>query len=53
MLVYPEGTWYHGMTEERIPQFVQQHLVENKPIQDWIFAENPLGSDGDDTMTTD
>ena len=53
MLVYPEGAWYHGMTEERIPQFVQQHLVENKPIRDWIFAENPLGSDGHDTMTTD
>src|SRR4051812_8176142 len=25
MVVYPEGTWYHGMTAERIPQFVQQH----------------------------
>jgi (2Fe-2S) ferredoxin len=43
MLVYPEGTWYHGMTAERIPLFVQQHLVEGKPIQEWIFAGNPLG----------
>jgi len=43
MLVYPEGTWYHGMTKERIPQFVQEHLVEGKPIEDWIFARNALG----------
>jgi (2Fe-2S) ferredoxin len=42
VVVYPEGTWYHGMTAERIPQFVQQHLVENKSIQEWIFATNRL-----------
>ena len=42
MVVYPEGTWYHGMTPERIPLFVRQHLVEGKPVEDWIFARNPL-----------
>jgi (2Fe-2S) ferredoxin len=42
MVVYPEGTWYHGMTAERIPTFVRQHLLEGKPIDDWVFARNPL-----------
>ena len=42
MVVYPEGTWYHGMTKDRIPRFVQEHLVEGKPIEEWIFARNPL-----------
>jgi (2Fe-2S) ferredoxin len=42
MVVYPEGTWYHGMTPDKIPQFVQQHLVEGKPVEEWIFARNPL-----------
>jgi (2Fe-2S) ferredoxin len=42
MVVYPEGTWYHGMTAERIPEFVQQHLIEGKPIRELVFAENPL-----------
>jgi (2Fe-2S) ferredoxin len=42
MVVYPEGTWYHGMTAERIPRFVQEHLVEGKPVTEWVFAENPL-----------
>jgi (2Fe-2S) ferredoxin len=46
MIVYPEGTWYHGMTAERIPSFVQQHLIEGKPIAEWIFACNPLGQPG-------
>jgi (2Fe-2S) ferredoxin len=42
MVVYPEGTWYHGMAAERIPRFVQEHLVEGRPIQEWIFAEGSL-----------
>jgi (2Fe-2S) ferredoxin len=42
LVVYPEGTWYAGMTAERIPRFVQEHLVEGRPIEEWIFARNPL-----------
>ena len=42
MVVYPEGTWYHGMTAERIPQFVRQHLIEGQPVREWIFTEHPL-----------
>ena len=41
-VVYPEGTWYAGLTAERIPLFVQQHLVEGRPVTEWTFAENPL-----------
>jgi (2Fe-2S) ferredoxin len=42
MVVYPEGTWYHGMTPERIEPFVQQHLVDGQPIVEWVFAHNEL-----------
>jgi len=42
VVVYPEGTWYHGMTAERIPEFVQQHLKENRPLEGQVFARNPL-----------
>jgi (2Fe-2S) ferredoxin len=45
MVVYPEGTWYHGMTPERIPRFVEQHLIEGKPVEEWVFARNPLGNE--------
>jgi (2Fe-2S) ferredoxin len=48
MVVYPEGTWYHGMTAERIPQFVQQHLVEGQPVGEWVFAHNPIGTEQDE-----
>jgi (2Fe-2S) ferredoxin len=42
LLVYPEGTWYHGMTAENIPRFVKEHLVEGKAVAEWVFAQNPL-----------
>jgi (2Fe-2S) ferredoxin len=47
-VVYPEGTWYAGLTADRIPLFVQQHLIEGKPVTEWVFAENPLPNRCDD-----
>lgn len=45
VVVYPEGTWYQGMIAERIPLFVQQHLIEGHQVEEWVFAENPLPND--------
>jgi (2Fe-2S) ferredoxin len=45
MVVYPDGTWYSGMTPDRIPRLVQDHLIEGKPIDEWSFARNPLSSE--------
>ena len=42
LVVYPEGTWYHGMTADRMPRFVREHIVGGAPIEEWIFARNPL-----------
>jgi (2Fe-2S) ferredoxin len=44
MVVYPEGTWYSGMIPERMARFVQEHLVAGRPIEEWIFARNPIGA---------
>lgn len=44
MVVYPEGTWYHGMTADRIPAFVQRHLIEGVVVGEWVFAQNPLSA---------
>jgi (2Fe-2S) ferredoxin len=42
LVVYPEGTWYHGMTADHIPRFVEEHLIAGRPIEEWVFARNPL-----------
>jgi (2Fe-2S) ferredoxin len=43
MVVYPDGTWYHGMTADRIARLVKQHLIDGLPVAEWVFARNPLG----------
>jgi (2Fe-2S) ferredoxin len=49
-VVYPEGTWYARLAKDRIPLFVQQHLVEGQPVEEWIFARNALPKEGDQTQ---
>jgi (2Fe-2S) ferredoxin len=50
-VVYPEGTWYAGLTAERIPLFVQHHLVEGRPVGEWVFARNPLPNPAGEAVT--
>ena len=41
-LVYPEGTWYSNVTEERCEEIIQSHLIKGIPIEEYAIAHNPL-----------
>jgi (2Fe-2S) ferredoxin len=41
-VVYPEGTWYCHVTPEVCEQIITRHLVGGQPVEEYVFARNPL-----------
>ncbi|MFZ4774231.1 MAG: (2Fe-2S) ferredoxin domain-containing protein [Terrimicrobiaceae bacterium] len=42
MVVYPEGIWYGTVTPERCERIVSEHLLEGRPVEEWIARRQPL-----------
>ena len=33
VVVYPDGTWYGGVTKEDVKQIVEEHLIGGRPVE--------------------
>ncbi len=37
LVVYPDGIWYHSVTEALLEQIFQQHILAGQPVESHIF----------------
>ncbi|MCY7408413.1 MAG: ferredoxin [Alkalinema sp. CAN_BIN05] len=42
LVVYPDGVWYRATSPEVIERIIQEHLLNNQIVQEYVFLTHPL-----------
>ena len=47
LLVWPDGIWYADVSPDRVKRIIEQHIIGQQPVEEWIFKRTPLNKTND------
>ncbi len=39
VVIYPEGVWYHSVTEDKVEELIRRHFQNGEVIEEWRFHQ--------------
>lgn len=42
LVVYPDGVWYGNVTIDAIDRIIDEHLINNQVVEDYVLCTHPL-----------
>ena len=45
VVIYPEQTWYGGVTEEDVEEIIQKNIIEGKPVERLFIKDKRFNKD--------
>ena len=42
LLVWPDGIWYADVSPDRVKRIIEQHIIGQQPVDEWIFKRTPF-----------
>ena len=42
LLVWPDGIWYANVSPDRIKRIIEQHIIGQQPVEEWILRRTPF-----------
>lgn len=42
IVIYPDGVWYHSATPPVIERIIQEHVLKNQIVSEFLFLQHPL-----------
>ena len=42
LLIWPDGIWYENVSPKKISEIFNSHIINGKPIEEWIFKKTPF-----------
>ena len=42
LVVWPDGIWYAEVSPSRIKKIIQNHIIDQQPVEEWILKRTPF-----------